>query len=108
MNGCKDQLEDKSKNPKKTQLILKAIMTTTFGMTSTLPTEINKLKKLLLFINVNLIQIQATLRQISLKRKDQLISVYILLEDAAQKESIADFIIEYLRKKTQKRLTKII
>ena len=83
-------------------------MTTIFGMINILLTEINKLKELLHYINVNLRLILATLKPINLKRKAQLISVFISLEVHVLKVLIADFITEFLKKKTWKQQMKII
>jgi hypothetical protein len=72
------------------------------GMISISPTEINRLKRLLRFINASLILIQASLKLTSLRRKVPLISASTLLEAVAQKELIVDFIIELHKKKISK------
>ncbi len=107
INGWADLQEGRSKSPRKTPLTSRVIMTTTYGMTNTLLTEINKSRELLLCTNATHRLILVTPRRTNLKRKAQPIFAFILPEELVLKESTADSIIVHLKKKILKKLLKI-
>jgi hypothetical protein len=80
-NRCKDQRGDRSRNQRRILPISKETMTIIFGLISTSLIGLSKLKKHHLYSNATLRLIQDILRLTSLKRRVQLISVCILLEE---------------------------
>ena len=107
-NGCKGLLENKWQRVRKMQLTKKETMTITFGTINIWLTETSKLSELLLSLKSNLKLILDSQKQITLRKRVQLIFVFIMQEVHAQKVWIASIITEFLKQKTLIRLVKII
>ncbi len=94
----------KSRNRRRTPRTLRAIMITTYGMTSIWPTETNTWSEHHRCTSVTLILILATQRLINSRRRAQLISVYTLHAGLAQRELIVDSTTGFLKKRILKKL----
>ena len=96
-SGCKDLLDDKLLNLKKTLPTSRETTITTFGMTSTLPIEMQIKTKNEQFPFINLCQrsTRDSQRLIRWKANQLLIFVFISPEDAAVRAQVVDIITEY-------------